>query len=312
MSVLPQGAFTPLHRAHAGRTPIIRADLDRSRRMKTSLALLVLLTASVMARADCCDENKSHLDDIVLVRGFLHANEKKLDFSLSKGTEPGDAFGKRNADFFKKCRAGTPLYISEFKATRFDCKRAEEHDESYGFEAIALTKRVLPQLTNSPDDVVFTLSFAELSSTAVTPSPITGPELREVIAFLRPVVRIPKSANADYKYENVLGRSPNFDGVHTEKPIKVILNENEVYFVPSILKRGALEEEDVLTSVVIKDGTQHRLVGTIEGCIVRFGADLDHDRYPEVLTRTCSSSEYNFYSYVKFLPTVKRLVSLGW
>ena len=49
----------------------------------------------------------------------------------------------------------------------------------------------------------------------------------------------------------------------------------------------------------------------MSGCIVRFGSDLDGDGYPEVLTRLCSPSEYVVYTYYKYYPGVRLLMSLN-
>ncbi len=272
------------------------------KRIIAAFALFLICTVSATrAQASCCTEQASEFDDISLVSAdFDGANIVHFSFQAGK---PHDERTRRNAQFIKRCVKGQSLYISELGGRKFACRITEANDEFYRVEAVALDKASTGAGDDSKrsSDQIFTLSYAPLSAPAVKPDGLSKDEIRSVGSFLKDNVKQPASRYGE-KYVNVIGKPEKIafgEGIPAERPIKISVNGQLIYFVPSFLIETELDE-DILTSVVLNENGQYKLLGTITGCIQRFGADLDGDGYPEVITRLCSPNEYVRYTYHRY------------
>lgn len=283
----------------------------RLKRIIASLALFLIFSAlAARAQASCCTEQASEFDDIYLVRAdFDGANIMYFSF---QGGKPRDDRTRRNARFIKRCVKGNYLFISELGGRKFTCKITEKNDEFYRAEAVALNEASTRPGDNTKrsDDQIFTISFTPLPVPAVRPEALSKEEIRSIDSFLKDTIKKPRSRYGE-KYVNVIGREniAFVEGIPAERPIKINVNGQQIYFVPSFLIETDLDA-DILTSVVLNEKGQYKLLGTITGCIQRFGADLDGDGYPEVITRLCSPNEYVRYTYYRYFPSVKSYVWL--
>ncbi len=279
-------------------------------------ALLILFWPIAVVKGSCCIEHNSELDGIALVETY-YTGGARLRFGLDVIDKPFDKRTNRNSEFTKRCLKGDRLFIHELGDSVFTC-RASTNPDFGGLEAKAIdVVKVSPAIKvghKSPN--LFTLSFSPLATSRVSPTPLSEREAKEVTQFLRIHAKPPnpeKSAvGPGVEYEDLLSKThrPTFRyyfGV--EPPIQIGFGDEKIFFVPSFIMRTALDE-DVLTSVVLLKNDSYRLLGTINGCIVRFGADLDGDGYPEVLTRLCVPNEYMKYRYYKFYPSIRQVISL--
>lgn len=276
---------------------------------------LVIFVFSVQGnhlQASCCIEHDSELDGIALIDSYYNG-DNKLNF-IFQGGEAYNKYTQRNSDFIKNCTERNKLFINELGGNEFTCKIIEKNDDSYQIEAGApkSKKIAINSALNKKSSDVYTISLSPLAYIPVKPMNLSKEEIRDSSVFLKKTIKPPKSDDSR-KYTNVIGKNENltlFEGIRPEAPIKIRINGTDILFIPSFLLSTELDE-DILTSVVLSKNGQYKLLGQIYGCIKRFGADLDADGYPEIITGLCSPNEYMQYRYIKYYPMVRNYISLN-
>jgi len=239
-------------------------------------------------------------------------NVNILRFSLKLYKTPINDTDRRSAVIARLCERGGSIFIYEMGSSPYRCRVLNKGPEHIEIEAVAIQpQRVKPTIKLTGTFLpLLTLSVEKLSSVQVSPLPPSSPELAVITKYLKMHARTPSDSN--YRYTDVIGKKVEFGyGKHIEGPIVIEVKNKKFFFVPSY-KLDSSTFADILTSVVMHDGDNMKLLGTIGGCIVRFGADLDDDGHPEVITQTCEPNESISYVYYKYYPSVELNVVHGY
>lgn len=170
---------------------------------------------------------------------------------------------------------------------------------------------------NNKDIKVSTSGFSTISRKALlsATSKISTPSKEELKSIHKLVIdEMNKTANySDPNYKIILGYtnaqinslSLREKGNYT---LKISHNDLDVFIVPALYELSGLGGD--MTSIVIaRTGKTDKVVGTLEGCILSIGADVDSDEIPELIVENCDSSESEVVTYTSIFPSVSSFLT---